>query len=54
MDKLDALTFRLSYLAKHRTKRYSSTERSIRLQPGLIFSTSVLLVAIYLRQHPIV
>lgn len=27
-DKLDALTFRLSYMTKHRTKRYSSTERS--------------------------
>lgn len=28
MDKLDALTFRLSYMAKHRTKRYCSAERS--------------------------
>ncbi|WP_165285906.1 YagK/YfjJ domain-containing protein, partial [Yersinia pseudotuberculosis] len=28
MDKLDALTFRLSYMAKQRTKRYSSAERS--------------------------
>ncbi|MEQ6969800.1 hypothetical protein ABQH29_14915, partial [Pectobacterium polaris] len=28
MDKLNALTFRLSYMAKHRTKRYSSTEHS--------------------------
>ncbi|MDR4898879.1 inovirus-type Gp2 protein [Yersinia kristensenii] len=28
MDKLDALTFRLSYMAKHRTKRYSCEERS--------------------------
>lgn len=28
MGKLDALTFRLSYMAKHRTKHYSSAERS--------------------------
>ncbi len=28
LDKLDALTFRLSYMAKQRTKRYSSAERS--------------------------
>ncbi|EHW3355018.1 inovirus-type Gp2 protein, partial [Escherichia coli] len=34
MDKLDALTFRLSYMAKHRTKRYSSTERSFGCSQG--------------------
>lgn len=33
-DKLDALTFRLSYMAKHRTKRYSSTERSFGCSQG--------------------
>lgn len=32
--KLDALTFRLSYMAKHRTKRYSSTERSFGCSQG--------------------
>lgn len=34
MDKLDAQTFRLSYMAKHRTKRYSSTERSFGCSQG--------------------
>ncbi|TXE24843.1 inovirus Gp2 family protein [Serratia ureilytica] len=33
-DKLNALTFRLSYLAKHRTKRYSSNERSFGCSQG--------------------
>ncbi|MIE73206.1 inovirus Gp2 family protein, partial [Salmonella enterica subsp. diarizonae] len=33
-DKLNALTFRLSYMAKHRTKRYSSTERSFGCSQG--------------------
>lgn len=33
-NKLDALTFRLSYMAKHRTKRYSSTERSFGCSQG--------------------
>lgn len=32
--KLEALTFRLSYMAKHRTKRYSSTERSFGCSQG--------------------
>ncbi|EAA5994100.1 inovirus Gp2 family protein [Salmonella enterica subsp. enterica serovar Sandiego] len=32
--KLDALTFRLSYMAKQRTKRYSSTERSFGCSQG--------------------
>ncbi len=32
--KVDALTFRLSYMAKHRTKRYSSTERSFGCSQG--------------------
>lgn len=33
-EKLDALTFRLSYMAKQRTKRYSSTERSFGCSQG--------------------
>lgn len=33
-DNLDALTFRLSYMAKHRTKRYSSNERSFGCSQG--------------------
>lgn len=33
-DTLDPLTFRLSYMAKHRTKRYSSTERSFGCSQG--------------------
>lgn len=32
--KLDSLTFRLSYMAKHRTKRYSNTERSFGCSQG--------------------
>lgn len=32
--KLDALTFRLSYMAKQRTKRYSSNERSFGCSQG--------------------
>ncbi|EAA4684043.1 inovirus Gp2 family protein [Salmonella enterica subsp. enterica serovar Panama] len=32
--KLDALTFRLSYMAKHRTRRYSNTERSFGCSQG--------------------
>ncbi|WNI77507.1 YagK/YfjJ domain-containing protein [Enterobacter ludwigii] len=32
--RLNALTFRLSYMAKHRTKHYSSTERSFGCSQG--------------------